>query len=798
MSRLLGGALASGEFCCGLAGRLFFGRHSAPMTFWEPRPRQPFIGLAVCAVLGIFAADGWPVDALWPLGLMLAGGLAVLMRPSTAGCWLLCAGAFFSLHTLRHHGHAARELAREFASGPRVVQAVGIVCDEPEPAAEWSRSSKGRFRLKLESISLAGETRTPDVVVNVSWADETLPAYGDRVSLTGSAVNLEPTRNPGQFDFTAYEQRQGVFSEIRARFPTDCRIEGHGQGNPAQAFAYRASHWIQRQLALDLGDEPEISDLIASMVLGLRGETPQEMKALFQRTGTMHLFAVSGLNVAMLAAIALFVLRPLRIGRAPAILITIPILAGYALVTGLSASCVRATIMCSLVLLAQLTDRRPIAFNSLAAAAFAILAWDTNQVFSPGFQFSFVLVVVIVWLSGKIQRRLEPLGKPDTYLPRALWRWPQHVSAVLAEKFAAALGVTVSAWLGSLLFTAGYFHLFSPAALLANMLAVPLAFVVLVLGIAALLAAPLWKMGAVLCNNANWFCAKALLAVLKICALLPGGWLYVETPRLAPRPVCEITVLDLGAGGAAHLRAGGRDWLLDCGGGVAYDRIVLPYLRTRGVNRLDGLLLTHGDVKHIGGALPALDDFRPRVIVDSVLRDRSPTRKDLHADLARRGQGKGLYQRGDAVHFPGATLRVLYPPAGLQRATADDKALVVQLETAGTRVLFMSDSGFATEQWLSENEPDLRSDIVIKGQHAKDLSGTLDFLARVQPQAVICTALSYGEPPEKLDAWEQSVIARGITVFRQDHTGAVHLEIRDGSFEIQARVGGQTFRSRAR
>ena len=763
------------------------------MTLWQPRPRQPFVALALCAVLGIFAADRWPVEALWPLALLAAGALAVLLRPITVGCWLLCGLAFFSLHTLRHHGNAAKELAREFAAGPRVVQATGIVWDEPEKPSYFTLHTTCRFRLKLASISLGGVVRPSDVVVNVSWAGKEIPAYGDRVSLTGSAANLEPTRNPGQFDFTGYERRQGVWSEIRTRFANDCRIEGHGLGNPAQDFAYRASHWIQSRLALDLEDEPEISDLITSMVLGLRGETPQEMKALFQRTGTMHLFAVSGLNVAMLAAIALFILRPLRVGRVPAILLTIPILAGYALVTGLTASCVRATIMCSLVLIAHLVDRRPLAFNSLGAAAFAILAWDTNQLFSPGFQFSFVLVIVIVWLSGKIQRRLEPLGKPDEYLPRALWHWPQQAGAVVSEKLAAALGVTVSAWVGSLLFTVGYFHLFSPSALLANVIAVPLAFVVLMLGIATLLAAPLWKMGAVLCNNANWFCAKALLAVLKVCALIPGGWHYVEVPRLSPAPVCEITVLDLGEGGAAHLRADGRDWLFDCGGEVAYDRIVLPYLRTRGVNRLDGLLLTHGDVKHIGGARSALDDFRPRFLADSVLRDRSPTRKDFHAELARRGLGKGLYERGDVIHLGGALLRVLYPPAGIQRATSDDKALVVQLEAAGTRVLFMSDSGFATEQWLLENEPDLRSDIVVKGQHAKDLSGTLDFLARVQPRAVICSALAYGQPAETLDAWEQSVTAHEIAVFRQDRAGAVHLEIRATGYEIRARVTGQTF-----
>ena len=769
------------------------------MKLWEPRPRQPLVGLAVFAVLGIVAADRWAVEPLWAVGLVAASAVVAFWRASTIGVWLFCALAFFSLHTVRHHGHAARELAREFAEGPRVVRATGIVWDEPEKPAVWTRNVTARFRLKLESLTLAGGERAAEVFVNVAWAGADVPAYGDRVSLTGSAANLAGPRNPGQFDAAAYAQRQGVWSEIRARFATDCRIESHGQGNPVQAYAYETAREIQRRLALDLEDEPEISGLIASMVLGLRGETPPEMKALFQRTGTMHLFAVSGLNVAMLAAIAIFLLRRLRLGRVPSILLTIPILAGYALVTGLTASCVRATIMCSLVLVAHLVDRRPLVFNSLGAAALGILAWDTNQLFSPGFQFSFVLVLVIVGLSGKIQRRLEPLGRPDAFLPRPLWRWPQHAGAAVAEKCAAALGVTISAWLGSLLFTAGYFHLFSPAALFANVLAVPLAFAVLMLGIATLLTAPLWKLGAVLCNNANWLCAKLLLWILKICALVPGGWLYVETPHLSPHPDCEITLLDLADGGAAHVRGGGRDWLFDCGNKVAYERLVLPYLRTRGVNRLDGLLLTHGDVQHLGGALTLLDDFRLCVIVDSVLRDRSSTRKQLHTELARRGLGKALVQRGDLLRLnPGTTVRVLYPPAGLARATADDKALVLQLEAAGVRVLFMSDSGFATEQWLLENEPDLRSDIIIKGQHAKDLSGTLDFLARVRPRAVVCSALGYGDAPEGLAAWEGSLTAAGVAVFRQDHTGAVSVIIRDGGFAIEARIGGQTLRSRAR
>jgi ComEC/Rec2-related protein len=535
------------------------------------------------------------------------------------------------------------------------------------------------------------------------------------------------------------------------------------------------------------------------MVLGLRGDTPEDMKALFQRTGTMHLFAVSGLNVAMLAAIAIAALKTFGLRRGPAVFIVIPVLAAYALVTGLSASCVRATIMAALILIGLVLDRRPLALNSLGAAAFAILAWDTQQLFSPGFQFSFVLVITIIWLAMKLQRWFAQFSRLDAFLPRELWTWPQRCRVWTGDRLAAALGVTIAAWLGSLAFTAGYFHLFSPAALFANLIAVPIAFVVLMLGLAALIAAPLWKTGLILCNNANWFFAKLLLKVLHLFALLPGSYMYIETPRRGPAPLCEITAFDLGEGGAAFVRADGRDWLLDAGATSDYDRSVLPYLRSRGVNRLDGLLLTHGDVRHIGGALTAIPDFRPGLIADSVLRDRSPTRRLLHASLVQRGRGKALYERGDFIRLgPQVSLRVLHPSGGMKRSTADDMALVVQLEANGTRVLFMSDSGLVTEQWLIENEPDLRSDLLIKGQHARDFSGTPNFLARVQPQAVICSALGYGEAPAQLDPWERDLAAQGVAVFRQDRTGAVQVEIREGGFEVRGFVTGQTFRSRAR
>jgi beta-lactamase superfamily II metal-dependent hydrolase len=391
---------------------------------------------------------------------------------------------------------------------------------------------------------------------------------------------------------------------------------------------------------------------------------------------------------------------------------------------------------------------------------------------------------------------IEPFGQPDPFLPRPLWTLQQRWTANGWRLVAGGFAVTIAAWLGSLLFTAGYFHLFSASAIVANLVAVPLAFSVLTLGLLTLLAVPVAKGLAVIFSNANWACAKALLFFVELFANVPGGHQYVEAPGLR-RPSAEITVLDVADGGSSHLRSRNEDWLIDGGSARRYERITLPYLHSRGVNQLDALLLTHGDAQHIGGAKEMLGDFEPRTILDSPLKDRSPTRRKFHAELSARGRGKAMIARDDQLPCGNATVRVLFPPVGLSRGNADDKALVLRIECEGTRVLLMSDSGFSTEMWLVENEPDLRADVVVKGHHSKDISGTPEFLSRVAPQAVIVSTLRYGELPEALDQWTHEVEERGIAVFRQDRCGAVKISIRDRGLEVGGFMNDQRFRSRA-
>src|SRR5437764_172876 len=115
------------------------------MSFWTPQPRQPFIGLAVAAVLGVCAADRWETPPIWAFGFAALGVLAVLLRPAPMTCWFLCALTFFELHTVHHYDSEARQFARILANRAHVARATGIVWNEPEKSAPGTRTTTARF-----------------------------------------------------------------------------------------------------------------------------------------------------------------------------------------------------------------------------------------------------------------------------------------------------------------------------------------------------------------------------------------------------------------------------------------------------------------------------------------------------------------------------------------------------------------------------------------------------------------------------------------------------------------------------
>jgi competence protein ComEC len=376
----------------------------------------------------------------------------------------------------------------------------------------------------------------------------------------------------------------------------------------------------------------------------------------------------------------------------------------------------------------------------------------------------------------------------------------RRVADRLAWWIARGASVSFAAWLGSLPLMLYYYNLVTPISLLANLAVVPIAFFVLAGALISVVAAPFSTWLSVIFNNTNWLFGRIILALVHLFAQLPAGHLYVEHPHWPSGTAIELTALDVGTGAAMHLRTARNDWLFDVGARRDFDRTLRPYLRSRGVNRLDGLLLTHGDAGHIGAAADALGLFSPRVVMDAGSRDRSAVHRDFIQQLATARAPHRVCSAGDEWKLSrDVSARVLFPPRDFEAASADDQAIVVQiLVRSRARVLLMSDSGEATERALLQDRANLQSDVIIKGQHRSGVSGLPEFLDAVKPELIIATSRAFPESERIKDDWAEMVNARGIRLLRQDQTGAVQLRIFRNRWEARPYLGSEILRSSSR
>jgi ComEC/Rec2-related protein len=501
--------------------------------------------------------------------------------------------------------------------------------------------------------------------------------------------------------------------------------------------------------------------------------------------------------VGIVAALLWMLATVARLSRRSAAALIIPLLLFYAAVTGLHISSIRAAVMASIMIGGFFFERKAFLFNSLAAAAFVLLCWNTNELFSTGFQLSFAVVGAIVVFADPFFGFLQRWVAVDPFLPRSLLRGPRCWLHSGYEWLCQGASVSLAAWAGSLPFVLWYFHLVTPISLLANLVVVPIAFFVLAIALLSLLSAPLLPWLAVIFNNANWALATLVIGIVHLFAQIPGGHFYVERPHWPEKVVAKITVLDLGAGAAIHLHTENADWLFDCGSERTYQQVVREYLHWAGVNRLSGLLLTHGDALHVGGTSQLLDDF-PRVrVVDNPAPDRSTVHRQLQRLFhQRRIKSDGL-AAGDSFPLSGdLTANVLFPPRSFSSPIADDQAYVIHLLIgAPGSTLFTSDSGIKTEQALLAGHLNFRSDIIVKGQHHFGESGSEAFLDAARPRMIIATSRDFPDHERISDTWADELQRRGIKLFRQDQAGAVILRFGRDRWEAQSYLTGETFRS---
>ncbi len=752
--------------------------------------RQPLTGVAIFALAGILLAEFFvlPLTCVGP-ALALAA-IVSLVRPRWWLTYPLIAALYFALHQTQLRDAPGRELSAQLGERPRVVSVGGTVASEPK----LSPNDYTTFLLRLDSIEFDGRREPCTATVQARWKAN--PKLGDEIRLNGIAERIPPPRNPGVFDLRAYLARRDVYQSIFVRYPENGTILRAGGGNPVVRAAARARNWMRTTLTRDLENSPDVAALINGMALGLRHDTPNDIEDPFQQTGTLHLFAVAGLHVAIVAQLLWILASLLRLPRMAAAALIIPCLFFYSAITGFHVSSLRAATMAAFLLGGIFFDRPVLALNSLAGAALVILAFDTNQLFTSGFQLSFAVVGAILLIAEPISRKLIRAGEPDPFLPRSLLSAGQRIFQGGFYWGVRAVSVSTAAWAGSLLLIIWYFYLVTPVSLLANLIVVPVAFCVLAVGLMSLGAAAFSPAFSLVFNNANWSLAQLILGLVQVFAQIPTGHAYVERPHWPNGARAEITVLDAGAGAAIHLRTGGEDWLFDAGSARDFERFLRDYLHSRGIDRLDGLVLSHGDSLHIGGVGAVLDEFRPRRVIDNDAADRS----SVHHALIARLKNRELAEQGRAFAIGrGVTARILYPPAGLKAKAADDQALVVQLLIAGRhRVLLVSDSGVQTERSLLTGPNDLQSDILIKGQHFSGESGSAEFLDAVQPQLIVATSIDFPARERIPDDWARMIRERGIQLLRQDKTGAITLEFYRDQWRATPFIDQPILRSKSR
>src|SRR5438067_797907 len=518
-------------------------------------PRQPFVGLALMAALGIVVADFFPIAASrWWFAAIAFALLAIPLFswPNLTSTYLLVGCGFFLLHNFRIGDTGGLQLAADLSDRPRVVNAVGFVTSEPKVAPNGFAS----FLFNLESIQFEGKPRPTYATLLVRWRGN--PEFGDELKLFGIAERIAPPRNPGEFDMRSYLARQDVRRSLFVRYPEDGVSIRKGGGNPILQAAQKSRAWMQIAICRGLDDSPQVQNFLSGIALGLRHQTPEDIEEPFQQTGTLHLFAVAGLHVGIVARLLWILAMVSRLSRKRATAVIIPLLLFYAAVTGLHVSSVRAAVMTSILLGGFFFERKVSVLNSLAAAAFFLLCWNTSELFSSGFQLSFSVVGAIIVFADPLFGVLRRWGAPDPFLPRSLLRGPRHFIRLAFEWLCRGASVSLAAWLGSLPFVLWYFHIVTPISLLANLVVVPIAFFILAIALLSLLLTPLLVWPAVIFNNANWFLAQVVLAIVHLLAQVPGGHFYLERPHWPQNDIAKITVLDLGAGAAFHLRTRSR------------------------------------------------------------------------------------------------------------------------------------------------------------------------------------------------------------------------------------------------
>ena len=308
--------------------------------------------------------------------------------------------------------------------------------------------------------------------------------YGERLRLPVKLKLPRNFRNPGAFDYQSYLAANGIAALASAKAEDVEPLPGFA-GNRLELWRTRIHSSIVAKVHA-LWPAPQAA-LIDAMVIGEEAFIDRDTRVDFQRSGTYHILVVSGMNVTILAFVAFWTLRRLRLGDVPATLLTILFCVAYAFLTEVGAPVWRATLMCAIYLGTRLLYRERAMVNALSAAALGLLVFDPRQLFTASFQMTFACVLLVAAIGVPLVERTSRLYRQalahwdsDDYGPSLPPRVAQFRSdlRLIAERLARFLGTAWSLRLvrGATIFCLASFELLLVSAVMQMGLALPMAY----------------------------------------------------------------------------------------------------------------------------------------------------------------------------------------------------------------------------------------------------------------------------------------------------------------------------------
>ncbi|MDY0964189.1 DNA internalization-related competence protein ComEC/Rec2 [Massilia sp. CFBP9026] len=678
-----------------------------------------------------------------------------------------------------------------------------------------------RFQFDVAHTETRNATVPPRIVLSWYGATAADPAFihpGERWRLVVRLQRPHGNANPHGFDYEAWLLEQGVRATGYVR-PAGSRNECLDDWTPGASYAIeRARGYLRTRILTILEGEP-YAGVIVALVIGDQRGIDQDDWDVFNRTGISHLVSISGLHITMVAGLAAWIVAslwrrsfwtdaqlPLRLpAQKAAALAGATVALMYVLLAGFGVPAQRTFYMLAVVAAAVWCGRIASSSHVLCLALGIVVLLDPWAMLWPGFWLSFGAVAAILYAcSGRLGERTR--GWRVGLLVGARTQWAVTIGLApltlllfgqisLVSPLANAVAIPVI----SLFVT--------PLALVGSILPSPLA--ALVLGVAHLaiewLAWPLQRLAAPALAvwtapaPTPWILALALFGTAWM--LAPRGWpqrwaglaawtpLLTQLPAAPPPGAFTVTAFDVGQGMALLVETGRHRLLYDTGpqyapGASGATRVILPYLRGRGIGRLDTLVVSHSDLDHVGGANAVLETLEVGEVRSSLPSAHPLLRMAPRRQRCLAGQG----WEWDGVRF-----EMLAPDAASYanpRLKANARSCVLRVSASGKAILLAGDIEAAQEAALLRTDAArLRADVLLAPHHGSGTSSTASFLQAVGPSLGIFQVghrNRYRHP--KGEVYERYA-EHGIGRLRTDERGAVTL--RFGS-ELQVETHRET------